>query len=1022
MTFPASAGTYNTAGWNAGCGTIGFCGTYSDAGSGVSRVQISIRQGTRQLLERPAPSRARSEVWNTATHRRRQLVATPSPPASFPADGGYTIRVRATDAAGNVETPSSRTFTIDRAAPQTTIDSNPTNPTGSTSATFTFSSSEGGSTFECRIDGGAWGACTSPAQLHEPHRRQPHLRRARHRRRRQHGQPRRPPTPGSSTRRHRPPRPPSRRRAGEYNATGWAAGCGDRRALRHLLGRHRLRRLAGAGLHPPGRGQLLERHELRERAPRSGTRATIGGGNWSYAFAAGSFPADGSYTVRVRAVDAVANTETPSTRTFTYDATNPSALFTFPAAGGNYTTATWNAGCATNGFCGTHSDAARRRPGGRRSRSCASRPASTGTGRRFASGDRVLPDRDARGRQLVAGLPGGELPGRRPVHRPRARDATTRRTPRPARRARSGSTTPPRPPRSRSPPRPGRTTRPAGTRAAPRTASAAPTPTRGSGVQGVEVSIRQGAGNYWNGTSFASGTEVWNTATLAGGNWSLTFPAASFPADGSYTVRVRATDVAGNVETPSTRTFTIDRAAPQTTIDSNPSDPTRLERSHLHLQLQRGRLDLRVPPRRRRLGRLHQPAKSYTSLADGSHTFDVRATDVAGNTDASPASYTWLVDTTAPSLDGHLPGQRRHLQHGRLERRLRHQRPLRHLRRRQRLRRLRRCRSPSARARATTGTAPSFASATEVWNDATLAGGNWSLRLPRRRASPPTAATPCACARSTPSANTETPSSRTFTIDRAAPQTTIDSNPASQTSSTSAAFTFSSSEGSSTFECRIDGGAWGACTSPQATTPASRTAATPSTCAPPTSPATPTAPRPPTPGSSTPTAPDLDRHLPHRRRELHRRRVDGRLRRRRSLRHLRRRRRLRRRRGRGLHPPGLRQLLERHRLRQRHRGLERRRRSPPATGRYDLRLGRLPRRRRLHRARPRPRRRRQRRDRLEPHLRARQDRPLLRNCLPGRRRALQRRLLGRRLHGRRPLRHVLRRHVGRRSGRGLDPA
>ena len=29
---------------------------------------------------------------------------------------------------------------------------------------------------------------------------------------------------------------------------------------------------------------------------------------------------------------------------------------TFPAASGNYNNTTWNAGCATNGFCGTASD------------------------------------------------------------------------------------------------------------------------------------------------------------------------------------------------------------------------------------------------------------------------------------------------------------------------------------------------------------------------------------------------------------------------------------------------------------------------------------------------------------------------------------------------------------------------------------------------------------------------------------------------------------------------------------------
>jgi hypothetical protein len=46
--------------------------------------------------------------------------------------------------------------------PDTTILSGPDNPTASLSATFTFTSSQAGATFQCSVDGSPYVPCTSP--------------------------------------------------------------------------------------------------------------------------------------------------------------------------------------------------------------------------------------------------------------------------------------------------------------------------------------------------------------------------------------------------------------------------------------------------------------------------------------------------------------------------------------------------------------------------------------------------------------------------------------------------------------------------------------------------------------------------------------------------------------------------------------------------------------------------------------------------------------------------------------------
>ena len=75
----------------------------------------------------------------------------------------YTFEVRAVDAAGNQDaTPASFTFTVDTTAADTTITAAPPAASSSAGATFSFTASDAGPGFECRLDGGAWADCTSP--------------------------------------------------------------------------------------------------------------------------------------------------------------------------------------------------------------------------------------------------------------------------------------------------------------------------------------------------------------------------------------------------------------------------------------------------------------------------------------------------------------------------------------------------------------------------------------------------------------------------------------------------------------------------------------------------------------------------------------------------------------------------------------------------------------------------------------------------------------------------------------------
>jgi hypothetical protein len=120
---------------------------------------------------------------------------------------------------------------------------------------------------------------------------------------------------------------------------------------------------------------------------------------------------------------------------------------------------------------------------------------------------------------------------------------------------------------------------------------------------------------------------------------------------GSHTVSVRAVDTSGNTDlTPATRAWTVqasgDTTPPNTSIDSGPAATTTSTSASFRFSSNEGNSSFECSLDSGPWGDCASPT-SYGSLAAGSHTFATRATDAAGNTDASPASSTWTVQATA---------------------------------------------------------------------------------------------------------------------------------------------------------------------------------------------------------------------------------------------------------------------------------------------------------------------------------------------------------------------------------------
>jgi hypothetical protein len=253
-------------------------------------------------------------------------------------------------------------------------------------------------------------------------------------------------------------------------------------------------------------------------------------------------------------------------------------------------------------------------------------------------------------------------------------------------------------------------------------------------------------------------------------------------ADGNHTFRVRAHDAAGNLSDVVSRTFAVDTTPadttpPVVTVDSGPSGPIANAAPSFGFSSEPGatfqcRLDG---------GSFAACASPFTTpqLAEGAHTFYVRATDVAGNTSA-PVSQAFTVDLTAP-IASFTSGPSGTI-----------------------------ATSSATFAFTATGHAvvyqcsldgASFAACTSPATVSDLQDGPHAFRVRALDAA----------------GNISAPVTRVFTasaaVDTTPPVVTIDSGPSGPVPNATPSFTFSSEPGA-TFECRLDGGSFAPCTSP----------------------------------------------------------------------------------------------------------------------------------------------------------------------------------------------------------------
>ncbi|MBA3462238.1 MAG: hypothetical protein H0T46_19915 [Deltaproteobacteria bacterium] len=285
--------------------------------------------------------------------------------------------------------------------------------------------------------------------------------------------------------------------------------------------------------------------------------------------------------------------------------------------------------------------------------------------------------------------------------------------------------------------------------AAPTNPTADSTPTFMFTVTGMPMTTQCSV----DGGAFATCASPFTTATLS---------------DASHTVVVRATDAAGNAGSDM-RTFTVDTTGPTVTIVNRPANPTNATTASFTFTVSEGSPMCRLDGAA--FAACTSP-RNFTGLAAGSHTFTVQASDALGNTGS--ASYTWVIDTTPPTVT-----------------------------------------ITSMPMNPTNATTASFNfTVSEGTPQCRLDGGAFAACTSPRVYTALADGSHTFTVQATDAVGNVGMASYTWVIDATVPVVTLTNLPANPTMATTANFMFTISEG--TAMCRLDAGAFAACTSPRA--------------------------------------------------------------------------------------------------------------------------------------------------------------------------------------------------------------